>query len=162
MHNILLNDLIFALILILMKMAVIFYFSCRAWIQSQHKLHIIWIQSQRSQAFEKMPIWVLWSTHAPRFKLASLTLCICMCVFSKLTKCCFSLMLCSQRRHLAPAWSHKCKHTRFQVFNGFMSHWAKEWEGFLGDKTQIGCYCPVLPVLVFGQLFHMPHLLFGG
>lgn len=81
MHNILLNDLIFALILILMKMAVIFYFSCRAWIQSQHKLHIIWIQSQRSQAFEKMPIWVLWSTHAPRFKLASLTLCICMCVF---------------------------------------------------------------------------------
>lgn len=66
MHNILLNDLIFALILIFMKMAVIFYFSCHAWIQSQHKLRIIWIQSQQSQAFEKMPIWVLWSIHAPR------------------------------------------------------------------------------------------------
>lgn len=118
-------------------------------------------ESQQLQVFERMPIWVLWSIQEARVS-SSPWLCVfvCVCVFES-TKWCFSLMLCSHRSHLVPPWSHKCKHAWFQVFNGFMSHWAKEWEGFLGDKTQIGCYCSVLSVLVFSQCFHMPQLLFG-
>jgi len=81
-------------------------------------------ESQWSQAFEKTPIWVLWSIQPLLVSSSQLCVCVCVCVCVcfQAHKLALQSNLCSHRSHLVPDWSHKCKHIQSQVFNEYMSN----------------------------------------
>lgn len=121
----------------------VFWLLMWCWMQSQHKLRIIWIRGRWVTAVEG--IWKdaylgPMEHSGTEGKLASLTLCVCVCVF-KLTKWRFSLMLCSQRSLLVPAWSLKHMVPGFQWIYEPLSKREKRISGWQNTNWML-LLCP--------------------
>lgn len=113
------------------------------WMQSQHKLCIIWIHGRWVTAVKG--IWKdaylgPMEHSGTEGKLASLTLCVCVCVL-KLTKWRFSLMLCFHRSLLASTWSLKHTVPGFQWIYEPLSKREKRISGWQNTNWML-LLCP--------------------